>query len=422
MTDLNARSTRPTHHAVLTAPIRHRLARITRWHPGTREVPLDRILLGGQNGMTAQQFATVSGDPLWPSRRIADGPHVDLLERAAAASLTDEEILGSPYGRMAMACIRHTGRYFAAADHDGILTQARQFIDHAARAARGAHGAEGPAITGDHHSAPGMPVLTVPVADSDCHQLLDGHHRVAQLVRSGAATVRVRVRRGEVSTPLQDLLQRMSWLDGGRELYQPVASPELETRWPTVRQCTDRLEAMTTFLADRGIDVPGTSYLDVASCYGWFVDQMQGRGFVAEGLERDPLGAELGRIIYGVEPSRIRIGDAEEILAATSRRWDVVSCFSLLHHFVLGRGGCSEVELVRRLDASTRRVLFLDTGQEHERWFRSSLRGWDADHVATFLREHTSFDEVIDLGPDRDAVPPYEDNYGRHLFACVRST
>jgi hypothetical protein len=28
---------------------------------------------------------------------------------------------------------------------------------------------------------------------------------------------------------------------------------------------------------------------------------------------------------------------------------------------------------------------------------------------------------VIDLGPDQDDVPPYEENYGRHLFACIRN-
>jgi len=66
-------------------------------------------------------------------------------------------------------------------------------------------------------------------------------------------------------------------------------------------------------------------------------------------------------------------------------------------------------------------VLFLDTGEGHEAWFRESLAGWDADRVAAFLKQHGTFDEVVDLGPDADAVPPYESNYGRHLFACVRA-
>lgn len=402
--------------AVLTAPVRHRLARLARWHPGTVEVPLDRLLLGGQNRMSGHEFAAAYGDPLWPSHRVIEGPHAELLARARRGPLSDGEVLASPYGRMATACIRHTGRYFAAADQDGIVRQARQFLacstDDYARSP----------VTGDHHSAQGMPVLVVPVADSDCYQVLDGHHRIALLAAAGGTSVAVRVRRGSVTTPLQDLLRRMSWLEGGRELYQPVDAPELEAKWPTVRRCTDRLDAMVGLLADRRIDAAGSTYLDVASCYGWFVAGMARHGLAAEGIERDPLGATVGRLVYGVDPNVIRIGDAEVLLRSTREQWDVVSCFSLLHHFVLGRGGCDAVELVSLLDRATRRVLFLDTGQEHERWFRSSLRGWDAAHVAAFLRQHTTFDEVIDLGPDQDAVPPYEDNYGRHLFACVRSS
>ena len=100
---------------------------------------------------------------------------------------------------------------------------------------------------------------------------------------------------------------------------------------------------------------------------------------------------------------------------------DVVSCFSLLHHFVLGRGSVDEVELLRLLDRATGRVLFIDTGQGHEDWFRKSLSSWDADYVGEFLERHGTFDQVIDLGPDQDDVPPYEGNYGRHLFACVRN-
>lgn len=401
--------------AVLTAPVRHRLARIARWHPGTVEVPLDKLLLGGQNGMTAHEFAAAYGDPLWPSHRVSEGPHAELLARAARTSLTDHEVLASPYGRMATACIRHTGRYFAAGDQDGIVRQARQFLAYAAG------DQEVPVATGDHHSVPGVPVLVVPVADSDCYQVLDGHHRIALLAAAGESTVPVRVRRGTVSTPLQDLLRRMSWLEGGRELYQPIDSPELDAKWPTVRRCTDRLEAMVALLSERGVPTAGSSYLDVASCYGWFVAHMADRGLRAEGIERDPLGATVGRLVYRLDPSVIRIGDAESLLRTTREQWDVVSCFSLLHHFVLGRGGCDEVELAHLLDRATRRVLFIDTGQEHERWFRSSLRGWDTARVEAFLREHTTFDEIIDLGPDQDAVPPYDDNYGRHLFACVRA-
>ncbi|GAA3678154.1 hypothetical protein GCM10022237_41940 [Nocardioides ginsengisoli] len=408
MTDLHATRGR---HAVLSAPTRHRLARVTRWHPGTREVRLSRLLLGGQNGMTGQQFATAMADPLWPSRRVVEGPHAELLRRGPRQ--TDEQILRSSYGRMARTTVRVTGRYFGATDDAGVVVQARQFL---ARASGGLSSVP----TGDLHSPPGQPVLVVPIADSDCYQVLDGHHRIALAAAAGESGMPVRVRRGHVTTPLQDLLGKMSWINGNRELYQPVDSPELEALWPIVRCCVDRLEAMEGFLRSRGL-LHG-SYLDVASCYGWFVGQMETLGMKAEGIERDPLGATLGRLMYAVDPHSIRIGDVVDVLRGTTEQWDVVSCFSLLHHFVLGRGACDEIELAKLLDKATRRVLFFDTGQEHERWFQKSLRGWNPEHIREFLLTHTTFDEILDLGPDRDAVGPYAENYGRHLFVCVRAS
>ncbi|MCR1783706.1 class I SAM-dependent methyltransferase [Nocardioides carbamazepini] len=410
---------------LLTASRRHRLARVTRWRHGLRDVPVAKLLLGGQNGMTATEFAAAMEDPLWPSRRVADGPHAGLIALAAReGGLTDAQLLATPYARMARTCIRRTGRYFGADDAAGVVAQARAFLaagDAVVDVDAEDDAEVGTPSPGDLHSPPGQPVLVVPIAHSDCYQVLDGHHRVAQAAAVGAVTVPVRVRRGEVTTPLQDLLGRMSWLDGGRQLYQPVGSPELAAHWPTVRCCVDRFEAMDALLRRIVGPTLSGSYLDVASCYGWFVAEMGGLGFEAEGMERDPLGATLGRLVYGLDPARIRTGDAVRLLRGTRETWDVVSCFSLLHHFVLGRGSCDEVELVRLLDRATGRVLFLDTGQEHERWFRSSLRGWDPDHIRAFLREHTTFDQILDLGPDRDAVGPYADNYGRHLFACVRT-
>ncbi|MDQ6527201.1 hypothetical protein RB608_26540 [Nocardioides sp. LHD-245] len=413
MTDLHPHRTpsRP----LLTAAGRHRLARVTRWRPRLREVPVAKLLLGGQNGMSAAAFAAALEDPLWPSRRVADGPHAGLLALATRpGGLSDAQLLATPYARMARTCIRRTGRYFAAEDAGGIVEQAREFL------ASGDAG-DGTPPPGDLHSPPGQPVLVVPIAHSDCYQVLDGHHRVARAAAEGAVTLPVRVRRGAVTTPLQDLLGSMSWLEGGHQLYQPVDAPELAAQWPTVRCCVDRFEAMDALLRRVIGPTLSGSYLDVASCYGWFVAQMGGLGFEAEGMERDPLGATLGRLVYGLDPARIRTGDAVRLLRGTRETWDVVSCFSLLHHFVLGRGSCDEVELVRLLDRATGRVLFLDTGQDHERWFRSSLRGWDPDHIRAFLHEHTTFDQILDLGPDRDAVGPYADNYGRHLFACIRT-
>ncbi|ACY96594.1 MULTISPECIES: ParB N-terminal domain-containing protein [Thermomonospora] len=382
--------------------------------PWRIRVPLDRLLLGAQSGWTAREFAERTGDLLWPSTPLLEGPHVRLLELADSKEhLTDEEILDSDYGRLARRCIAAGGRYFGAADDAGIIDSARTFI--------GRYKGTIPAPTRRRPEQSGAldPILVAPIRHSSYYQVLDGHHRLAVAARNGHKSVWAVAKWLPVTTPLQDLLLKMSWLDGTRELYQPIDAPELRDSWTTVRQCTDRLEKMISFLAERRIPTQGT-YLDVASCYGWFVKEMGKLGFAASGMERDPLAVPLGKAVYGLPDGAIATGDCVDLLRAADRTWDVVSCFSLLHHFVLGRGSVSAEELLRLLDRVTGRVLFFDTGQENEEWFRTSLRGWNPKTIAEFLSRHTSFDEIVDLGPDADSRPPYQDNYGRHLFACVR--
>ncbi|SEG46891.1 ParB-like nuclease domain-containing protein [Thermomonospora echinospora] len=378
-------------------------------------VPLDRLLLGAQGGWTAREFAERTGDLLWPSTPLLEGPHVALLRLAdERGEPSDDELSDTAYCRLGMRCVAAGGNYFGATDEEGVIRAARAFIARY-RGKTPASDALRPAQSG-----PRDPVLVAPVRGSGYYQVLDGHHRLAVAAVRGRTTVPVVAKWMPVTTPLQDHLLRMSWLDGTKQLYQPIDSPELRSGWVTVRRCTDRLDKMTDFLAERGIAAPA-SYLDVASCYGWFVAEMGRRGFDATGMERDPLAVPLGQAVYGLTDGAVTTGDAVELLRGADRSWDVVSCFSLLHHFVLGRGSVGPEELIRLLDGVTGRVLFFETGQGHETWFRDSLRGWDTARVEAFLRAHTTFDEIVDLGPDDDARPPFADNYGRTLFACVRT-
>ncbi|QYJ04212.1 ParB/Srx family N-terminal domain-containing protein [Nocardioides panacisoli] len=395
-------------NAPMPESVRSGLSGRLAWRGELTRVPVDKLLLGGQGQRSAQAFAAATDDLMWSSRRVMDGPHADLLARALQRDLDDTEILASEYATLARRCIALTGEYFSATDDAGIVEVARDFIARA----KGEE-VEGPRKP--RQSPRGMPIRVSPVLDSDCYQVVDGHHRVAALGLAGEETIPVQVNRMGVRTPLQSLLQEMTWIGGERELYQPIDAPELE-QWPTVRGCEDRLESIAGFLA--GSD--SSTYLDVASCYGWFVAAMGDLGHEAEGIERDRLAPTLGSAIYGLDPRQIITADAVDFLRGTDRTWDVVSCFSLLHHFVLGRGVVDAPSLLRLLDKVTGSVLFIDTGQEHERWFSRSLAGWDTAAVQSFLERETSFDKVIDLGPDRDDRPPYSGNYGRHLFACVR--
>lgn len=406
------RGTRTLLHVARQTPLPPALRRSLQthllWSARPQPVPIDRILLGGQSGLSASSWAALTHDPLWPSRPVAQGPHTGLLRAARAGPLTDAQILTSEYAAMARSCIRHTGDYFGAHDDVGILAVARARVDADARSS---------ALP--RSSPSGAPIRLVPIRDSDCFQVIDGHHRIAQAAVGGEVEVNALIRRVPESTPLQDLLDRMSWIGGARELYQPVVSPELEKSWRTVRRCADRLDAMTATLAE--LDIDGGTYLDVASCYGWFVSAMGARGFESEGVEADPLAPELATLVMGLRPDQVTVADAVSFLEQNGgRTWDVVTCFSLLHHFALGRGSSTAAQLVRLLGGATGRVLFLDSGQAHEQWFHDRLPEWDATYIADFLRNHGGFDEVIDLGSDHDAVPPYQANYGRHLFAALR--
>ena len=396
----------------LSQRLRRRVTGPFVWRPGLTRVPVERVLLGGQNDLTAAEYADASGDLLWPSRLVAKGPHADLLLRARDGELDDRAILRSSYAEMARTCIRLSGSYFGATDDEGIVRVARDFEAWAL--------GEGEPTPLPSRSERDAPVMLAPIRNSDCYQVVDGHHRLAALSLAGEPSVPARLRRMAVTTPLQDLLDRMSWIGGRRELYQPVDAPELERSWTTVRRCRDRLGSMEKLLADLGIPSRGSTHLDVACAYGWFVAGMSELGFESVGVERDPLAAELGPAVYGIQPRQIVTADAVDFLGSATREWDVVSCFSLLHHFALGRGSVDEVGLLRLLDRVTGRVLFLDTGQGHEAWFRDSLPEWGTSHIIEFLEQYGTFDRVIDLGPDHDSVPPYEENYARTLFACVR--
>ena len=251
-------------------------------------------------------------------------------------------------------------------------------------------------------------MLLAPVRGSDCFQVIDGHHRVAARAAAGDDLVPARVRRTSVTTPLQDLLDRMSWIGGRRELYQPVAAPELEDSWTTVRRCRDRLDSMDKLLADIGVVRPGATLPRRRQLL-----RLVRRTRCPVSASRPPASsatrwpASSAPAIYEtLDPEQILTADAVDFLRDDTGPWDVVSCFSLLHHFVLGRGSVDAVELFRLLDRATGRVLFLDTGQGHEAWFRKSLSSWDADYVGEFLERHGTFDQVIDLGsrPGRRAA------------------
>jgi hypothetical protein len=395
--------------------VKHVLQRVL--NPSSRpiRVPIINLLRGGERFIPSALYAKLTKAPLRPSTPVIEGPHVSLLREYAA----EGERLFEPgrfeqtgYYKNAAECIDLTGSYYLYVKNPNqICPVAKSFID---RFVKNKH-IEYESDSG--HSHANQRIIVRPIRHSDCYEVLDGNHRIAAAFIRGEREICV-LRRGDpVLTPVQDQLLNVMWQSGRVELYQPVSLPETR-KWKLVRKCSDRLEMMQVFLRSCGCTTG--PYLDLGSSYGWFVSQMRQFGMESTGVERDPMAIGVGEMIYGNKTGSVTRSDIVKYLREEKCSFDVTSCFSVLHHFVLGRASIGAEELIRLIDRITRRVLFFDTGQAHEEWFRQDLPEWNAEYTRNWLQKNTTFSKVIPLGTDSDAMPPYEKNYRRTMFVCYR--
>lgn len=382
-----------------------------------KPIRVDACLLGGDSGISASRFARMIGDIRRPSRPISEWPHVKLLRQydSIGERIWEPVVFEqTEYYQNAALNIEIFGNYHGAVNPDQIHWGARRFVD-------GYRGMREtlPLQEGENYERDSEELAVRPVRDSACYQVSQGHHRLAVAYMQGVREISGLILKPPVTTPVQDLLLDVLWLKGRRELYQPIDSPEV-TGWVLVRRCSDRLAKMTEFLRAEGLMPPvSSSYLDVACSYGWFVSEMQKAGFQAEGLERDPLAISVGKVMYGLKPEDFHRADSVTFLRALHDKYDVLSCFSLAHHFILNRMNASAEELLGLLDSATRRVMFFDMGQSHE-YPGEKLAGWNPDRIHHWLEANTTFTRIVRLGEDEDAVPPNQNSFGRMLFACVR--
>jgi hypothetical protein len=383
----------------------------------TINVPIERLLLGDQGSLTASRFAQQSGRLLHPSTRLVDSPYTEFLREYDSHGDT---ILSEPlfriasYYRFIAECFRVAGAFGVIKRKEEIPIVARRFLDDYVAAKQRTQNA---AALDRAHLAP---IELRPIAHSDCTQIIDGHHRAAIAWQCGLLEIPAYVVRSAVLTPLQAVLLDGMWLRGRPELYQPVDAPELQKEWLLYRKCNDRLAKMKSFLRELGLLSSGRlSYLDLGSAYGWFVKRMSELGFEAWGVDRDLPAIFVGVMAYGLEPAQLFAEDIVEFLRQ-GRQYDVVSCLSVLHVYVLGTHNASAEEVVHLLGQTTRGVLFVDTGGAHENWHEGKLAEWTDDYIEELLRRHGSFRQVHRLGRDEDGVGPFEGSYNRTLFACVR--
>ena len=391
---------------------------------GTIRVRLDQLLLGTEPAfLTGAQYARHTGDLLRPSRPLSSSAQVQLLQRYLEVGdevLEPAAFRETEYYRNAMLCIDVTGQYKDARTEEELREVARKFIARF----RGAPEAHDPADLPEGYSLPGTPPKVRAIRDSSYYEIADGYHSLAIEYVRGAAETRVRVLdEPPVHTPVQELLLSTLWARGKPELYQPIDAPEV-SEWPLIRRCHDRMGMIRRFLEQQKLHGDGKrSSIDIACNYGWFVNEFRRLGFDAHGIELDGVGVQLGHLWYGLGPENTERAEAVSHLrkaVTAGTKFDVTTCFSLLHHFVLGRGEVSAEELLGMIDAITSEVFIFDTGEEREDWFREELAGWNPDYIERWIRENTSFTQVFRLGRDSDDVGEFAGNYGRTLFACMR--
>lgn len=386
------------------------------------QVPITKLLCGGENGIRAASYAVLTNNFLLPSTPINENSRTKLLQlynKIGDEVLSKEIFETTDYYKNAYQCMKLTGSYFYDRP-EKIKEVAASFI-HQYKGEKGI-GANFPLHPGQ--SEINQPIWIRPIKYSSCYEVIDGNHRIALSIMQGKQTVPAIIYDKESAlTPLQQLLLDCLWINKKKWLYQPVCSPEIQDEWILVRNSFDRLKMMNDFLRKHNLEANSRDYIDIGSSYGWFVNEFSQMGFNSFGMDRDPFGMEVGFKVYGLDRTQIihnEIGAGLEELVYKKKSFNIVSCLSVLHHFVLGKSSTSAENFIKLIDKITKEVLFIDTGEEHEKAFGEALNGWSPEFIKQWILKHSSFKKVISLGIDNDCKYPFEGYYSRTLFACVR--
>jgi hypothetical protein len=379
--------------------------------------------VGGQGTYSAVSWAERTGDWQRVSTPLENSNYVGFLAqyRKFGEKILDwKNFEHTDYFKNALRCVEFWGDYFGQRTRDGIQAQARAFIILYERVKNGdATEVNFPSIK-DHALPRSLPRVRETLT-ANTFQIVDGHHRLAIARILGNRKAKVIVLRPASPSGLQSLVLKVNRTQGRRELYQPIDSVEFDESWGLVRRCHDRFAMMLEFLNSRNYDLTKLSVVDLACSYGWFVNEFSKRGCDATGIEADPTPLNIGRIAYGLRTNQLIQRDFRTFARHGGRTFDVVLLLSVLDYYPLKRASGTPEELLREVDAITGSVLFFDTGQSHEEWWRNSLPEWNDEFIIQFIKNNTSFRYVTPLGRDSDNVGPYRNNYARTLFACYRA-
>ncbi|CCB91375.1 putative uncharacterized protein [Waddlia chondrophila 2032/99] len=376
------------------------------------KISLENVLWGGEQGVPASTYGLKTQNFWRSSTLLKDTPHVRFLrlyQEKGEGLLKSGFYKETDYYRNLCECIEQCGNYFNITNSKDAGEQMRRFIDHF-------KGKDAPRV---YHQSDGQDPLVAKNAFSDYYEIVDGIHRLAIDYVKGEKEAECRLSSEQPMTLLQKLILGNAWTPGQKLLYQPIQAPELES-FTLVRKCTDRFKLMQKMIDSYGWDFLGKKYLDLGCSYGFFMNRMEALGMRSYGVDSCPNSIILAQVCYQQPRERLLCLSLENFFELNEEKYHAVSLLSVLHHFLLGRGKMTAKQLIYEVDKITEKVLFLDSGQNHEEWFKESLPDWNEERMVEWLKENTTFDDVIVLGKDEDNVGVYALNYHRSLVACIR--
>src|SRR6056300_2793 len=108
-------------------------------------------------------------------------------------------------------------------------------------------------------------------------------------------------------------------------LYQPVLNQAINDNSTIIRNCQDRLDAMLIFCENKfGSSLSDKSFLDVGSCYGFFVNAFNRTCSSSVGIERGDKEFSMTEIFYPNISSQINKEDFTETIEGYEN-YDIVA-------------------------------------------------------------------------------------------------
>jgi hypothetical protein len=199
--------------------------------------------------------------------------------------------------------------------------------------------------------------------------------------------------------------------------YQPIHVGSIKSRVST-RECEDRWAIVKNVIEEVGAE----SLIDFGCAEGFFVRRAGELGLFSIGVDRDynRLGLiESARMIDRSEKSGFLLSGIDPDLLRKSPKYDVVICFSVLHHVIRHNDLDYGREILGLMRQVARKGFVFDMGQSTETstaWAKE-LPDMGADPsrwVADFLRS-AGFTSVTAAG-ETDA---YKDSVPRYVFKCL---